>query len=303
MDDDSPHCPVLLDEALRLLLWRPGGCYVDATLGSGGHAEGILKRDPQARVWGFDVDDQAVEWASRRLQCFEGRFYPIHSNFTEMASFLKSENVNWVDGILADLGISSAQLDDPRRGFSFQTEGPLDMRMDRRLQTSAAEIVNQFSEKALADLIYAYGEERYSRRIARAIVARRPLRTTTELADLIVRCYPKRRSHRIHPATRTFQALRIYVNDELNRLPQFLNSILAILGPGGRAVIISFHSLEDRLVKQTFREWQRQSLAHILTPHVITAGEAEQKLNPRSRSAKLRAAERVGAQTKAEIEK
>ncbi len=295
MDDGFPHRPVLLEEVWRYLVWRSGGTYVDATVGAGGHAEVILERDSTARVFGFDADASAIEIARARLERFGGRFQAVHLNFTDMGSFLQDQDIQWVDGVLADLGVSSMQLDGAERGFSFLREGPLDMRMDMRQRECAADVVNSASEKALADLIFQYGEERYSRRIARAIVARRPITTTTRLAEVVAGCFPRSQHRRIHPATRTFQALRIYVNDELNRLPEFLNEIPARLVPRGRAVIISFHSLEDRLVKQAFREWQRQALARILTPHVVRADESEQEMNPRSRSAKLRAVERLGA--------
>ena len=303
MDEAFPHRPVLVEEVLHFLLWRRGGTYIDATVGAGGHAEAILSRDPTARVMGFDADPAAIEISRRRLQLFGDRFQSFHLDFTAMGSSLKDHDAESVDGILADLGVSSMQLDRGERGFSFLLDGPLDMRMNPGQGLTAAAVVNELPEKELADLIFQYGEERLSRRIARAIVARRPLASTQQLAEVVSRCYPRSRGHRIHPATRTFQALRIYVNDELNKLPQFLESIPSRLTPGGRAVVISFHSLEDRLVKQTFREWQRQALARILTPHVVIAGEEERQGNPRSRSAKLRAIEKLPAQPVDEIEK
>lgn len=303
MSNDSPHRPVLLEEVLRFLVWREGGTYLDATVGAGGHAEGILIRDPTARVVGFDADAAAITIACRRLERFGDRFQVFHSNFADMASFLKDHNLDWVDGVMADLGVSSMQIETAERGFSFMQEGPLDMRMDPRRGTTAADVVNGLSEKALADLIYRFGEERYSRRIARAIVARRPISTTTQLAGLVARCYPRGGRHSIHPATRTFQALRIFVNGELESLSRFLHDVPSWLAPGGRAVIISFHSLEDRLVKQAFRDWERQALARVLTKHVVTAGETERRSNPRSRSAKLRAAEKINRRSKVEFEK
>ena len=303
MVNDVPHRPVLVEEVLGFLHCREAGVYVDATLGAGGHAEALLQKDSRARVFGFDVDETAIEVASQRMKSFGDRFQAVHCNFTEMGTFLKDQDIDCVDGILADLGVSSMQLDNAGRGFSFMQEGPLDMRMDRNQARCAGEVVNHFSETALADLIFQNGEERYSRRIARAIVAARPFSSTTQLAQVVARCFPRSRRQRIHPATRTFQALRIVVNGELENLSRFLDGIPLLLPPGGRAVIISFHSLEDRLVKQSFRDWQRQALARILTPHVVTAGEAEKKLNPRSRSAKLRAAERRGISSETAAEK
>lgn len=300
MVDVFPHRPVLVEEVMHFLFWREGGIFIDATVGAGGHAEAILKRSASARVIGFDVDLTAIQMARQRLQPFGDRFQAFHSNFSEMSSFLKDQQIGLVDGILADLGVSSMQLETSDRGFSFLNDGPLDMRMDTRQHHRAEDLVNHATEKMLADLIYKYGEERYSRRIARAIVARRPFTSTTELAEVVARCFPRNRKQRIHLATRTFQALRISVNDELNVLVRFLEEIPPLLTPGGRAVVISFHSLEDRLVKQAFREWQRKSLARILTPHVVTASESERQINPRSRSAKLRAAERSGPQLKKE---
>jgi 16S rRNA (cytosine1402-N4)-methyltransferase len=303
MADGFLHRPVLLEEALHFLLWRRGGVYVDATVGTAGHTEAILMRDPAARVLGFDADAAAIEISRSRLEVFGARFQLFHSNFSDMASYLKNQDTDGFDGILADLGFSSMQLDDPCRGFSFQQDGPLDMRMDQRQPRRAEDVINQLSERDLADLIYRYGEERYSRRIARAIVARRPLTSTAQLAEVVAKCFPRSHKRRIHPATRTFQALRIFVNDELDVLSRFLNEIPSLLAPRGRAVVISFHSLEDRLVKQTFREWQRQSLARVLTPHVVMASEAEQRENPRSRSAKLRAAEKSETQGAMESER
>ncbi|MDD5542028.1 MAG: 16S rRNA (cytosine(1402)-N(4))-methyltransferase RsmH [Acidobacteriia bacterium] len=292
---EVPHRPVLVEEVLRYLVWRDDGLYVDATVGAGGHAEAILRSHPQARVLGIDADASAVDLARQRLQGFGSRFEAVHSNFRELNTVLKERDLSWVDGILADLGVSSMQLDEGERGFSFTQDGPLDMRMDTQAATSAAEIVNQLSEQALADLIFKYGEERYSRRIARAIVSGRPITTTRRLAEVIARCFPRARKYPIHPATRTFQALRIEVNDELDVLTDFLDHIPDWLPAQGRAVLISFHSLEDRLVKQAMREWQRRELARILTKHVVVAGETERRQNRRSRSAKLRAAERLAA--------
>lgn len=303
MVDDAPHHPVLVEEVLHYVHWRDGGTYIDATLGAGGHAEALLRSDPRARVLGFDVDAAALDLARQRLKAFGDRFQAIHSNFADMATYLKRQGMRFVDGIFADLGMSSMQLDQAERGFSFQVEGPLDMRMDNRQTLRAEDVVNQFSETVLADLIYQYGEERYSRRIARAIVSHRPLSSTTQLAEVVARCLRSGRRQRIHPATRTFQALRIAVNEELNSLSRFLDEIPALLPPGGRAVIISFHSLEDRPVKQAFREWQKRGWVRILTPHVVTSSETEKRTNPRSRSARLRAAERSSQALDPAVEK
>lgn len=289
---EVPHLPVLVEEVLQFLIWRDDGLYVDATVGAGGHAEAILRSHPKARVLGIDADAGAVELARQRLQGFGSRFQAVHSNFRELNTMLKERDLSWVDGILADLGVSSMQLGDGDRGFSFSLDGPLDMRMDTQTATRAEEIVNHYSEQALADLIFKYGEERYSRRIARAIVSGRPITTTRRLAEVIERCFPRARKYPIHPATRTFQALRIEVNDELDVLTDFLDQIPDWLPPQGRAVLISFHSLEDRLIKQAMRQWQQRGLARILTKHVVVASETEKKQNRRSRSAKLRAAER-----------
>jgi 16S rRNA (cytosine1402-N4)-methyltransferase len=303
MVDDAPHHPVLVEEVLHYVQWREGGTYVDATLGAGGHAEALLNSDSRARVLGFDVDAAALDIARRRLKGFGDRFQAVHSNFAEMGTYLKSQGMQFVDGILADLGMSSMQLDQAERGFSFTVEGPLDMRMDIRQSMRAEDVVNQFSETVLADLIYRYGEERASRRIARAIVSHRPVSSTTQLAELVARCLRSGRRHRIHPATRTFQALRIVVNEELSALSRFLDEIPAWLPPGGRAVIISFHSLEDRPVKRAFREWQKRGWVRILTPHVVTSSEHEKRSNPRSRSARLRAAERSSKSLETPVEK
>ena len=300
---DFLHRPVLLQEAMHFLIQREGGTYLDATLGAGGHTEAILERDPKARVVGVETDSNALIIARQRLERFGNRFQAIHSNFAHMAHFFKDLDINRLDGILADLGVSSMQLDTPERGFSFMQDGPLDMRMDTQLELCAEDVVNHFSEEDLADVIFEMGEERFSRRIARAIVAHRPLTSTVQLAAIVADSFPRAARQRIHPATRTFQALRIYVNDELNVLKRFLDDMPSWLAPGGCAVVISFHSLEDRLVKQAFREWEKKSLARILTKHVVTASDDERQSNPRSRSAKLRAAEKRSDRPEADPEK
>lgn len=279
------HQPVMLSEALDLLNVQPGGVYADVTFGGGGHTRGIVERGGQ--VLALDQDPDAHKRAER-LGGVAIRF--VKANFRDLEAVLASQGSPPVNGILADLGVSSFHFDDPERGFSYQHEGPLDMRMGDSGPT-AAEIVNTLPEEELADLIWRYGEERQSRRIARAIVearAQAPIETTTQLADIIRRAVGFRKAG--HPARRTFQALRIYVNDELGALTELLEAAGRVLVPGGRLVVISFHSLEDRIVKHFLREDPRFC---VLTKRPLVASEAEQAKNPRSRSAKLRAGERI----------
>jgi 16S rRNA (cytosine1402-N4)-methyltransferase len=292
------HVPVLLDEALEYLNVRPGGVYVDATLGLAGHSSAIAKRlGAKGRLICFDRDPQAMEAAKVRLEevraeigsempevVFEPRAFSEASSLIEPGS---------LDGLLADFGVSSLQLDEAHRGFSFRTDGPLDMRMDTRSGETAEQVVNQEDENELADLIYEFGEERRSRRIARAIVRARPITTTAELARVVSAAAPSMKGDKIHPATRTFQALRIRVNDELGEIRMLLESAPSLLKPGGRLVLISFHSLEDRLVKDAFREAGRDKVYEVLTKKPVVAGEQEEMRNPRSRSAKLRAVQKV----------
>jgi 16S rRNA (cytosine1402-N4)-methyltransferase len=287
------HVPVLAAEAMEYLAVRPDGIYIDATLGGGGHAQEILKRLESGRLLGLDRDPQALEAARGRLAGFGEKLIMQHGNFAEIDALHAASGLAPADGVLADLGLSSLQLADAARGFSFNSPGPLDMRMDPGSDTTAADLVNRTREHDLADLIYKLGEERHSRRIARDIVKARPYRLTTELAQVVTRAIPSRAGlHQIHPATRTFQALRLAVNRELENLEQFLDRILPVLRPGGRVVILSFHSLEDRLVKHAFQRWQREGRARILTRKVIRPTEEEVQANPRARSAKLRAAEK-----------
>lgn len=296
------HEPVLLAETLEKLAVRPNGVYVDATLGMGGHAEAILERlGTSGRLIGLDRDSESLRLAKERLKRFEGRFVPAHGRFGALEEVLKNLDVPGVDGLLFDLGISSYQLSSHERGFSFQAEGSLDMRMDRTAGASALEIVQSASEETLADIFWRFGEERGSRRIARAIVRERTrgdIATTTDLAKLISRNAGGPRG-RIHPATRAFQALRIAVNKELEELESALEAVPRLLKSGGRAVFISFHSLEDRLVKHRFRErgWHAkrnpEGILKILTPKPVLPTEEEARRNPRSRSAKLRAAEKI----------
>ncbi len=289
------HQPVLLAEALELLAVRPGGRYVDGTVGLGGHAEAVLRQSaPDGTLLGVDRDSEALAATADRLHAFGQRVRLVHADFREIPSLLGGEKA---DGILLDLGVSSLQLDSSERGFSFRAEGPLDMRMDRSHGQTAAELVNRLPERELADLIYRYGEERASRRIARAIVnARRRERiaTTTELATLVRRAAGRSRRPGIDPATRTFQALRIQVNRELEDLVACLRDLAASLAAGGRLVVIAFHSLEDREVKQTFRELARSGFA-LLTKKPRSPGPAELSRNPRARSARLRALLREAA--------
>jgi 16S rRNA (cytosine1402-N4)-methyltransferase len=290
------HVPVMLHEVVELLNLRPDGTYIDATLGGGGHAEAILRSLKGGKVLGIDRDPQMTEQARKRLAAVDGRFMALEGNFAEIDRLHAASGLPPANGMLADLGISSIQLEDPSRGFSFERSGPLDMRMDPQSSPTAAELVNQSRERDLADLIFRLGEERHSRRIARAITGARPIQSTTSLAQVVMRAIPFRAGHHhIHPATRTFLALRLAVNQELENLAQFLARALSVLSPQGRLVILSFHSLEDRLVKQAFQRWRSEGLARILTPKPLRPSEGEGRTNPRSRSAKLRAAEKIAA--------
>jgi 16S rRNA (cytosine1402-N4)-methyltransferase len=292
------HVPVLLEEALKYLNVRPGSVIVDATLGLAGHSTAIAKRlGGKGRLICFDRDPEAMAAAKVRLEAVKaelGDEMPelvlVAKAFSEAASEIKPGSL---DGLLADFGVSSLQLDEAHRGFSFRQEGPLDMRMDTRSGETAEQVVNQEDENELADLIYEFGEERRSRRIARAIVRARPISTTAELAQVISAAAPSMKGDKIHPATRTFQALRIRVNNELGEIQSLLKSAGSLLKPGGRLVLISFHSLEDRLVKDAFREAGQAKLMKVLTKKPVVAVEQEQLRNPRSRSAKMRAAEKI----------
>ena len=286
---------MLLAETLELLAVRPGGLWVDGTVGLGGHAAAILRASaPDGRLLGFDRDSETLERARAALQPFAERVRLQHADFRELPRRLAGEAP---DGILLDLGVSSVQLDDPERGFSFQAEGPLDMRLDRSESTTADELVNRLSERALADLIYAYGEEPASRRIARAIVRERmrePIRSTTRLADVVRRAAGRSRRPGLHPATRTFQALRIRVNLELDGLAEAIAGAAGTLAPRGRLVVIAFHSLEDRAVKESFRALVPRGF-RALTRKPLRPGEEETLRNPRARSARLRALAREAA--------
>lgn len=288
----------MLKQVLEMLSPAGRRVIVDCTLGLGGHAEALLEAaGPAAQLIGMDVDEENLRRAKERLSRFAGRARFFQANFAFLREVLVEAQVAKVDIMLADLGIASTQLDDPRRGLSFMAEGPLDMRLDERLTRTAADLIRELDEKELADMIYAYGEERYSRRIARAIVGARMrgrIETTTQLSQIVARAVPPA-AHRmrqgVHPATRTFQALRIAVNDELGSLERLLEQMPAVLAPRGRAAVISFHSLEDRRVKQAFAQWDSQGQAVRLSKRPLTPLADEIASNPRSRSAKLRGVE------------
>ena len=292
------HVPVLFKEAIEFLRVRAGGTYVDCTLGLAGHAEGIVRLlGPDGWLIGFDRDPEALSLAkvklarvSNELGSRAPKITLVGEAFSSIAGHVEAGSV---DGLLADFGVSSLQFDEAHRGFSFQADGALDMRMDTRSGQTAAQVVNEASERELADLIYEYGEERRSRRIARAIVRSRPVATTGQLARIVASAGPAMKQERIHPATRTFQALRIFVNRELDEIRALLEAAPGLLKPSARLAVISFHSLEDRIAKDSLREGAQKGIWEILTRKPVTAGEEEMERNPRSRSAKLRAAEKT----------
>ncbi len=300
------HVPVLVQEVMEHLRVQPKGFYIDATVGEGGHAEQVLSRLTTGRLLGVDSDPSALRFSRQRLRPFGDKFQAVHGNFEQIDSLHAQTGWPLVDGVLADIGVNSSQLEAQERGFSFSLPGPLDMRMNPEQSQTAADFVNHSSERDLANLIDEFGEERYSRRIARALVKARPLRTTTELAQVVTRTVPSRaglhqfsgrggrpQPRRLHPATRVFQALRIAVNRELDVLATFLKKVPEVLAAGGRLVVISFHSLEDRIVKQTFQGWRQDGSFRLLTRKVVRPSVEEIRANPRSRSARLRAAEKV----------
>jgi 16S rRNA (cytosine1402-N4)-methyltransferase len=289
------HTPVLAEEALHWLGVKPEGTYLDATLGLGGHAVEIARRLTSGRLIGLDRDEQALGIARQRLQEFGEKVTLVHADFSRVQELAGEMNWPPLDGVLADLGVSSLQLDSGERGFSFRTAGPLDMRMDLQGSTTAADIVNFTAEQELADLLYRLGEEHDSRRIARAIVRARPIRDTEHLATVVAGARPSRGRQRLHPATKTFLALRIAVNREMEALGQFLDQVPATLNSGGRWVVLSYHSLEDRMVKQSFRRWAQEGVLEVLTRKVICPSQAEIEANPRARSAKMRVAEKLSA--------
>jgi 16S rRNA (cytosine1402-N4)-methyltransferase len=315
---ETQHEPVMLAAALELLDCRSGGIYVDGTVGGGGYVRAILEKSaPDGVVLGLDWDEEAIGRVHEKLSGEYGQRLKLEkSDFADIRQALLKQGMEYADGIVVDLGLSSFQLEDPARGFSFMHEGPLDMRMNRDLPYNAADLVNSLPEKDLADLIFQFGEERLSRRIARAIVAQRKLNRITdtkEFAELVRKAVPRSRdSFRIHPATRTFQALRIAVNHELESIERFLPEALDILRPGGKLCVIAFHSLEDRIVKTTFKSWAKscrcpreraacecegRPLVRLLAKKALRPSDDEVERNPRARSARLRAVEKVSVQT------
>jgi len=291
------HLPVLIEQVIEFLDPHPDGIYVDCTLGGAGHALKILERSsPTGRLIGIDRDGEAIEEAYLRLKPYESRITLIHGNFSDLREILRELNIGKVDGILIDLGVSYQQLIDEKRGFSFQSEGPLDMRMDRTQRETAAKLINTLSRVELEGILRRYGEGRWGRKIAKAIVRHRqktPIVTTTQLRDIISSAVLKP-PRRIHPATKAFQAIRIAVNDELNNLEKTIRDGVPLLKSGGRLCILSFHSLEDRIVKESFRQYEKPpGLITIITKKPIAPSKGEISENPRARSAKLRVAERV----------
>ena len=308
----APHRPVLLTETLKFLAPKRGGLFVDCTVGLGGHSEAILKASDKTRVIGIDRDPAALDYTRNRLAQFGNRFQAFHANFQDVGVVLQEAGETSAAGILADLGVSSLQFDSTERGFSFRFDAPLDIRMDPTSGNTAAELLAELPEVELARIIFEFGEERHSRRIARRIVERReqgqPISTTQALAELVVQAVGKYRGQQIHPATRTFQALRIAVNKELEGLAQFVETSIDLLEPSGQFVVISFHSLEDRIVKQEFRRLSghcqcparlpicscgARKEVEVLTRRPITPGARELEENPRARSAKLRACQKL----------
>jgi 16S rRNA (cytosine1402-N4)-methyltransferase len=293
MSASPTHIPVLLQETIEALAIQPGGRYIDCTLGAGGHANAILERSlPGGQLLGIDADPEAIAAARARLEAHKNATLLIKDNFANLRTIAKRCDFFPVHGILFDLGLSSLQLESSGRGFSFNRDEPLDMRLSPRQEVTAADIVNTSPETELARLIKTLGEERYSRRIAYHIVKERPIKTTLELAGVIERAVGGRRG-RIHPATRTFQALRIAVNHELEHLESALEQAAGLLGLGGRLVVISYHSLDDRIVKRFMHEEAEKENLRLVYKKVIIPSRAEIHFNPRSRSAKLRAAERI----------
>ncbi len=292
------HRPVLLDEVIENLNLSPGKTILDATIGEGGHSIEILKKIlPGGRLIGIDRDIEALKVSEEWLKGFQENLWLILGNFRELDNILETKRIKNCDGILFDLGISSFQLENPERGFSIKKDGPIDMRMSRSQGLSAFDIVNRFTEEELSMLIRDFGEEHFHRRIARRIVQERrrsPIATTSQLADIVSKAMPRRfKSYRIHPATRTFLALRIRVNEELDNLAEGLDKAINFLAPGGRLCVISFHSLEDRIVKRTFADYSRSEILRLINKKPIRPGHEEIKSNPRARSAKLRVAEKI----------
>lgn len=294
------HTPVLLKEVLEYLKLSPGKIIVDATIGTGGHSKDIIEHIvPGGRLIGIDRDEESLSVSSQRLKDYEGFCNFVHGNFSDIDVILEGLGIREVDGILFDLGISSFQLQDPNRGFSFQCEGPLDMRMDKSSYISAYDLLNNLNEEEISNLLWTFGQERWHNRIAHLLVAERekqPIVTTQQLTDIVMKAIPYRyryRHYRIHPATRTFQAVRIAVNRELETLETAVNKAIAVLAKCARICVISFHSLEDRVIKHSFRKAASEGLLEIITPKPVTAIGEELRVNPSSRSSKLRVAERL----------
>ncbi len=308
----APHRPVLLGETIKFLAPERGGLFVDCTVGLGGHSEGILKSSSHTRVFGMDLDPAALEYARQRLASFGKRFRAVQANFREIKQALHKADESDPRGILVDLGVSSLQFDSPERGFSFRFDAPLDMRMDPTRGATAADLLQELPESEIARIIFEFGEERLSRRIARRIIERReqgkPITTTSELAELVRLAVGGRKWSQIHPATRTFQALRIAVNHELESLGEFVEQAVDLLEPDGRFVAISFHSLEDRILKRELRRLSghcecprtlpvcscgARKVVEVLTRRPVVPGSTEVEENPRARSAKLRACRKL----------
>ncbi len=308
----APHRPVLLDETLKFLAPERGGLFIDCTVGLGGHTEAILNASSDTRVLGIDLDQTALDYSRQRLASFAQRFKSVHANFQDVKNILHEANETQIAGVLADLGVSSLQFDTPERGFSFRFDAPLDMRMDTSSGLTAAELLAELPEVEIARIIFEFGEERHSRRIARRIVERReqgnPIQTTKELADVVLQSIGGGKWKQVHPATKTFQALRIAVNKELEGLAEFTQASIDLLEPEGRFVVISFHSLEDRIIKQELRRLsgycqcpprlpvcacEARKAVEVLTRRPVTASDDEVYENPRARSAKLRACRKL----------
>lgn len=294
------HIPVMMDEVMEHLAPRPGQVIVDATAGLAGHSEAIMTRMGESgTLVAIDRDETSLAQARQRLEGLPGTKHFMHGNFSDLDTFLKELHIEQIDGILFDLGVSSYQLLDPERGFSFQEEGPLDMRLDRESYISAYDLINNLNEDEISHLLWSFGQERWHNRIAHRLVQERerhPIATTTELREIVMQSIPmrfRRHHYRIHPATRTFQAVRIAVNRELEVLESALSKAIGLLKPGGRICVISFHSLEDRIVKLEFRKASAQGAIKLLTRKPLVPGREEMEHNPSSRSSKLRAAEKV----------
>jgi len=300
MLESNLHIPVMLGEVIDYLKLAPGQIIVDATLGTGGHAQEILKRiTPAGRLIGIDRDMDSLDICRQRLSEFKDSFELVHANFVDLDQVLQKLGIEKIDGIIFDLGISTYQLKNAERGFSFQEEGPLDMRLDKSSYISAYDLVNSLNENEISHMLWNFGQERWHSRIARLLVQERknqPISTTKQLADLVIRAIPykyRKSYYRIHPATRTFQAVRIAVNRELEILESAIKKAIAILKKQARICVISFHSLEDRVIKHTFRALKSQGLIEIITAKPLTPSQGEIQANPSSRSSKFRVAQRI----------